>query len=271
VANHRFRRVGRLTLRDFSRYQSSAFSLIAANVLPLFGVIFLRWDAFAIVVLYWAENVVIGGINVLKLITCSPDPELLDWSRFSKAAQSDEARRQLQRWREQGASIKLVHHGSKLFFVPFFVIHYGLFCLAHGMFLFAVFGHDPFGRFGDFSGFGRVFSEQHLWWAAIALAASHLYSFFANYIGRGEYRRTLVPLLMFQPYSRVVVLHIAILFGGFVAMALGSNIGVLVILIAGKTALDLALHLRERERNAADESADLGAILDESAAKGISS
>ena len=61
----------------------------------------------------------------------------------------------------------------------------------------------------------------------VALAASHLYSFFVNYIGHGEYRRTFVVWLMVQPYARVVVLHLAILFGGFIAMALGSNVGVL--------------------------------------------
>lgn len=253
MAKNRSRRIGRALLRDFSRYQASAFALIVANVLPLFGVLFLRWDAFAIVALYWAENVVIGGINVLKLITCSPDPNELDWSKLTRVAQSDESRQQLQKWREQSASVKFVHHGSKLFFVPFFIVHYGLFCLIHGAFVFHLFGHDvsSLGPLGEWGGFASVFTREHLWWAVIALAASHLFSFFVNYLGRGEYRRTLAPLLMIQPYARVVVLHVAILFGGFVAMALGSNVGVLALLVAGKTALDLSLHLRERARNAA--------------------
>jgi hypothetical protein len=38
-----------------------------------------------------------------------------------------------------------------------------------------------------------------------------------------------------------------------VAMALGSNVAILVILIAGKTLLDLSLHLNEREKNARAE------------------
>jgi hypothetical protein len=83
----------------------------------------------------------------------------------------------------------------------------------------------------------------------LALAASHLWSFFVNYIGRGEYRRSVVLVLMAQPYARIVVLHVAILLGGFVSMAFGSNIGILMLLIIGNTLLDLSLHLRQRINN----------------------
>jgi hypothetical protein len=60
---------------------------------------------------------------------------------------------------------------------------------------------------------------------------------------------------MFQPYGRIVVLHIAILLGAFAVLALGSNIGVLLILIVGKTALDLGFHVWERQYNANGEPA----------------
>ena len=49
-----------------------------------------------------------------------------------------------------------------------------------------------------------------------------------NYLGHGEYRRTVAPLLMLQPYARIIVLHMAILFGGVRQRSRsGSNIGVL--------------------------------------------
>ncbi len=64
-------------LQDFWQHKPSGLALIAANLLPLLGVIFLGWDAFAILLLYWAENVVIGAINVLKIIACNPDRNLL--------------------------------------------------------------------------------------------------------------------------------------------------------------------------------------------------
>lgn len=260
-------------LRDFSQFKPSALALIAANVLPLLGVFVLGWDAFAIVVVYWTENVVIGLINILKMITCCPGPEAVaelerifpDQQKEPENAQQVSATPRVDN--KQTTGQKVAHHLGKLFFIPFFVVHYGLFCLIHGAFIFALFGHDTVtqsGRFGEVGSFFRVLTDEHLWWAIIPLAASHLYSFFVNYLGRGEYRRTFVPLLMVQPYARIVVLHIAILFGGFVAMALGSNIGVLALLIVGKTVLDLTLHLREHERSAERQYNELtGSILDE--------
>ena len=40
------------------------------------------------------------------------------------------------------------------------------------------------------------------------------------------------------------MLHIAILFGAFVIMAMGEPIAMLVLLVAGKIALDAKLHLK---------------------------
>ena len=45
-------------------------------------------------------------------------------------------------------------------------------------------------------------------------------------------------------YGRVVVLHLTIIFGAIAIQALGAPIAALVILVAGKTLLDLGLHLR---------------------------
>jgi hypothetical protein len=234
----------------FSGYKTSALVLIAANCLPLFGVLFLGWDAFAIVVLYWSENVVIGAINVLKMITCSPNGQLLVWGDVDPNDKLN--RERMERSRGDAVNVlRLANHASKFFFVPFFIFHYGLFCFVHGVFIFAIFSRESggFGPFGGIDNLLHVFSQEHLWWCVAALAASHLWSFAVNYIGRGEFRRTAIPILMFQPYARIVVLHIAILLGGFVAFALGNNFFVLLLLIAGKTLLDLGLHLTERERN----------------------
>lgn len=252
-----------LQFRDFSQFKTSAWALIAANSLPLFGVLFLGWDTFSIVVLYWVENLIIGAINVLKLVVCNPDNNAINWSRLSP---NDEISRKLEEAERSGLlnRMQLLNHGSKLFLIPFFIFHYGLFCFVHGVFIFAIFGREAggFGPFGGMDNAVRVFSGEHLWLGVIALAASHLWSFFANFIGRGEFRTTAVPILMFQPYARVVVLHLAILFGAFFAFALGSSIVVLVILIIGKTILDLSLHLREHERNE-QRSPEDGPILPE--------
>jgi hypothetical protein len=237
----------RFSFQDFSDYKTSAYALIAANALPFFGVLFLGWDAFSIVVLYWTENVVIGAINVLKMLTCSPDANHLVWGDVDPSDKLNRERME----RSRGDSVRMLRfaqQASKLFYVPFFIVHYGMFCLVHGVFIFAIFGREAggFGEFGGLANFRQVFSEQHLWWAVAALAGSHLWSFAVNYIGRGEYRRTPILTLMGQPYGRIVILHVAILIGGFIAMALGSNVFVLLLLVLGKTLLDLSLHLAQR-------------------------
>jgi hypothetical protein len=53
---------------------------------------------------------------------------------------------------------------------------------------------------------------------------------------------------MAAPYSRVVVLHLAILFGGWGVMALGSPMPLLLLLIAGKIALDVSAHIKEHRK-----------------------
>lgn len=85
-----------------------------ANALPIVGVLFLGWEVFALVLLYWLENVVVGGYNVAKLLLARPGQPVF--------------------W------------GIKLFFVPFFVVHFGGFTYAHGLFVLALFaptGQQP--------------------------------------------------------------------------------------------------------------------------------
>jgi len=80
------------------------------------------------------------------------------------------------------------------------------------------------------------------------LAASHLFSFFRNFIAAGEYKRTHPATLMIRPYGRIVALHITIIFGGFLTLAFGSPMGLLIILMILKTAVDLAMHQSERQK-----------------------
>ena len=200
-----------------ARTQSTAWTLVAANFSALVGVGFWGWSTFALVVAYWAENVIIGLINVLKLVCCCPANG---------------------RW-------SLLSHAAKLFFIPFFVVHYGRFCYVHGEFVFHLLGGEAaqgVASWGDWTLRAERIWDSGLFWAIALLAISHLYSFFRNYLMDGEYRRSQLMQLMFQPYARVVVLHIAILLGALATAALGSPIWVLVILICGKTAIDLALH-----------------------------
>jgi hypothetical protein len=245
-----------MKIKDFS-LPTSGYWLIAANVAPLLGVLFLGWTTFSIVFIYWCENVMIGVINVLKMITCCPDSESLTPGKVDLGSSQAQYKKMTDYIEAHQGFVGLAHHAAKLFFVPFFTFHYGMFCFVHGVFVFALLGDGGIFRGGG--GGGEPFDvlnsslaalrEQHLVWAVLALAGSHLWSYFVNFLGQGEYRRVTLPMLMIQPYGRIVVLHVAIILGAFATLALGSHALLLMILIIGKTILDLKLHLRERKKN----------------------
>jgi hypothetical protein len=201
-------------LSEVDFYRPSVVALLAANVVPLLGVLFLGWSTFAIVVLYWAENVIIGAINVLKMIVCSPEDGAINLANVSAKQLEGNSKHVRKLLEQQAPRVAFAHQASKLFFIPFFIFHYGLFCFVHGVFVFTMLGNQgmPFGGpLEVLPEFLNRLRAEGLTWALMALTASHLFSFFTNYIGRGEYRHVTVPYLMFQPYGRIVVMHIAIL------------------------------------------------------------
>lgn len=199
------------------RWDISTAALVIANALPVVGVLFLRWKVFPLILLYWLENVVVGAFNVLRLAVANPkDPA--GWL-------------------------------GKLFFIPFFCIHYGMFIFVHGVLLFAFFGRDVTGdTFPVPFGVPAAIRRTGIEFAVLAIVVSHGVSFLTNYIRGGEYQRVSLQQLMHQPYNRVVVLHMAILGGGFAMMALGSPMYGLLLLIVLKTATDIAAHRAERKK-----------------------
>ena len=218
--------------------------LIAANLIPVAGVLLWGWSVFEIVALYWFENVVIGAVNILKLAAAAGDLSEPNDRRFPPDM-PDHLR--------APAPPSLAVHAAKLFLIPFFTVHYGMFCFVHGVFVFALLGGKGGGSMhgGPFTGMGgmigRIFDSGGVWFAA-AIIASHLFSFGWNFIGKGEYRRATANQVMAAPYGRIVVLHIAILFGAFVITAMGSPVFMLLLLIIGKIILDAKLHLRSHAK-----------------------
>ena len=208
-------------------------ALIVANTIPLLGVIFLKWDIFYIVFFYWAENLAVGFYNVLKMVF-----------------------------------VKVKHPGenfAKLFMIPFFMVHYGGFTAGHGFFIFHFFGdnhvihtmnhRETWPCFFVFlqmlinllkDVFSSVSPAVRL--AIISLFISHGISFVYNYFLKGEYAKTNLGALMGQPYVRIFVLHITVLFGGILLQVTGSPAAFIIILIVLKTGIDIKLHIFEHKK-----------------------
>jgi hypothetical protein len=122
-----------------------------------------------------------------------------------------------------------------------------MFTFVHGIFVVALFGGNKLGAgFNLWPYLWPAIQRFGLGFAVLSIASSHALSFVVNYIHGGEYRRASLAQLMTQPYTRVIVLHITILAGGFLMMALGSPVFGLVMLVAIKTGLDIRAHRNER-------------------------
>lgn len=205
-------------------------ALVLVNLLPLFGVLFLRWSILDLMTLYWFENGVIGLFALLKIL--------------------------LTEGRDDDAPSGCMALPQRLFMAAFFTVHYGAFWAVHGLFVGAMFGGDVggdlFGAFGsgplDMPLAGpRIAAhllQGGLLLAAMALVVSHGLSFIANVLVRGEDLRQPPNALMFRPYGRVVVLHVTLVLGGLIVMDLGEPVFVLLLFVLLKIGVDLWAHLR---------------------------
>lgn len=200
------------------RIPLSASILVLANLVPLYGVVTLGWDAFAVILLFWFENVVIGFYNILRMLSARPDD--------------------VGRW------------AAKLFLIPFFTVHYGMFTFVHGIFVVILFGSGTVESLENpgIAMFSGALTAAGVVWGGVALFVSHGFSFAWNYVGTGEYRRATLEGLMKQPYTRIVVLHLVILGSGFLVMALGMPVIGLLSLVVLKIGFDLRAHVGEHKK-----------------------
>lgn len=184
--------------------------------------LFFGWSLFALILVYWLENGIIGLYNLLRMATV-----------------------------EDGSN-PVTRAGQ----MTFFTVHYGIFWVVHGFFVFTLFGGD--GGSGAMAGadgalLGKLLGTLLLSSATTALAilslvVSHGVSFAANWLQGSERARTNLQEVMMQPYSRVVILHFTILGGGFAADFLGSPVWSLVLMVVLKIGVDLAAHSAEHAK-----------------------
>lgn len=198
--------------------------LVLGNLPPLAGVMFWGWNVGDVVLVYWLENVIIGAINILRLLTSTGSTEDVTAGPVGTFA-------------------------SRLFLAGFFSVHYGMFCYVHGIFIVSFFGDEALRAFGhDLVGaVSSVLSDRMFAVAIAGLAVSHLFSYFHNFLGRGEGRHADPRMIMIRPYGRIVVVHLFILAGAALASAFGSQAIVMMLFVVLKVTVDGIFHLKERK------------------------
>jgi hypothetical protein len=198
-------------------------ALVIANLIPLLGVLFLDWSVWTILILYWLENGIVGAFNILKI---------------RKAAGPMDATQAS--FRMNGRPVDMA---SRAGLITFFIIHYGLFWIVHGVFVLTLPLFAMMGPSGDPAEFAGDVSPGTILVALIALTISHGVSYYFNFVKGGEYLRVSPAGQMFAPYGRLVVLHITIIVGGMAIAFTGAPAAAVAILVLLKTVLDVGFHL----------------------------
>lgn len=209
----------------------SSFALIAANLIPLVGVLFFAWDHALVLALFWIENLLIGAFNVIRILSVS----LLN---------------------KQPAGLLLC---------AFFIFHYGAFCSVHGMLLIDLIGFDKVDYQKYFalqsSGILKIFLQgaavllsfverlsPAIYFGIVALALSHLVSFIENFVLRGEIYKLDGRKLMARPYEQIFIMHAGLIFGAFLLQKYHSPIWLLVVMVLLKLMLDFLQHRRRHRQ-----------------------
>lgn len=210
--------------------QPSALIMIAANLLPLIGVLFWNWDVFLLLVLYWFETAIMGFWIIVAILI---DPH-----------------------QTIGPTAKQT---SRAFLVPFLIAHATVFMGVHFMFLWALFAGDWTNAVQGPADFVRVILiGSGLWIALMALFISRGVSTMLRLLNPDILPAWLAPKpvhiadanpfseqrLLGGFYKRIIIMHLTLIFSGFVAGAVGS-VAPLVLMIAIKIAIELKLHLNE--------------------------
>lgn len=187
-------------------FDGSALVLFGTNVAALVLAQREGWSVWSLMMVYWAQSVIIGMINVVRILS-------LD--RFSTRDFRIDGR-----LAEPTPAVKRQ-------VALFFAIFYGGVHALYFIFVYAyTYGADPL-------------YWQWFWACAAAFALNHLWSFLYN-VRLDRRGTTNIGTLMFMPVLRVFPMNMVIIFGSLIAPLTS-----LVIFGALKTGVDVGMHLLE--------------------------
>lgn len=190
-----------------SSYSFSLLFLVLANAIPILGVLFWGWEVSHILFLYWIESAIIGFYSLIKMA--------------------------------------IVAKWQSLFLIPFFLVHYSGFMVAHLLLLIQFFFPGI-----EFNGDWRFIQVELFYMALVlkpailALIVSHGMSFIVNFLYKKEYKQLSGKAQSFMPYNRIVIMHITIIFAGALTIALGETFTTLLLFIFVKMVVDITSHLK---------------------------
>lgn len=188
----------------------SNFSIVFFAVVDGVGILEILW-------IYWIQSVIIGIFNFIKILSLK---------RFSTEGFT------------QGNKQVGETTAAKISTAFFFLFHYGFFHVVYAVFLST--------GLNLFSGDQPVRSNfNYLFYATIIFVINYVIELIYYFREREE--RPNLGRMMFAPYTRIIPMHITIIFSGFVGMggmffSLDSGLAVIIFFTLLKTFVDVISH-----------------------------
>ena len=198
----------------------AVFIVLVTNAIPVYGVMRLHWSVANVLVLFWIENLLVAVFTCLRIaVHRALTRKRGHWRSGQLGAESSDA---------VGRGATLLGDYATIAFV---------FTFAHGVFVLAItfiLGHnlpnEP----------NWHFSFDALRQGILLLAGVLAAGFLADLPGMRGRPFAWIRLVVQQRMGRVLVLHLAIIFGMMAMGATNSALGLLFVLIGLKTLWELA-------------------------------
>ncbi len=214
-----------MAFSDLRKYSGgfglSLAALVMANLIPLFGVVFLGWGLITVLMLFCLEALVVGVTYLIKIFI----------SYTSSSSQGKIA----------------------LVIMVFYFLHFSVFITVYTLILINLFAPPEYEHIfysmniGDL--FEKLLIEMELKWAFAALVFSNVVSLVFVYIGGREYQKADPAELMFVPYKYLFSIHFGFLIGAHIAVIFGmTTMPFLSVLLILKTAMDLRWYFKEQDK-----------------------
>jgi hypothetical protein len=215
-----------------------ALLFAAYNLLPLYGIWYWNWDAFQLLILYWSETVVLAAWTMARLALVPSD--LLGDITINGKLQKATPRS----------------------LIGIMSLTAGIFCAGHLLFLCVIFSGDWFKRLHGIGDFLDTFYIASGAWIPLGLVTLAGLADVLTGQYRPQFMTALMLCLRLAPapapaapaaagaddpvgniigtlLSRIVIMQVAIICGGWVAMRWGS-MAPLAILVGIKTLFDFS-------------------------------
>ena len=203
------------------KLKKADYLLIVSNLIPVYGVWFLGWDTLEAFIAYTLETLIIGGITILKLLTAT-----------------------IYKGRDTWYNGEHTQEVSGLFFILFFIAHFGIFAGIQMSIFSNVAGLVPDDR-------SIIYFPTHFWYFINGEVALMLSSFLVGYLAqsfvpfvlKGEYKTTPMIQIMFQPYGRIFVQQVTVI-AGSMFLVFGFGKGFVLIFAAVKILFEILVNYK---------------------------